>query len=105
MDFNIDMGIYGAIALVLGAVVVGVVLQLIGEVHFGFEWIVTGIFAFAAAVVASEFVTAWRTVEPVWDGVALLPALIAGVVVGIVADAVLRFFTHGSYIRHGPQPI
>ena len=42
------------------------------------------------------------TVEPVWDGMAVLPAIAGALVVGIVADALVRFTTHGSYGHHAP---
>jgi hypothetical protein len=44
-------------------------------------------------------VTSWQTIEPVWEGVALLPALAGGVVLGVIADVVVRFATGGSYRR------
>ena len=55
--------------------------------------------ALVGAVFASEMVTSWQTIEPVWEGVALLPALAGGVVLGVIADAVVRFATGGSYTR------
>jgi hypothetical protein len=38
---------------------------------------------------------AWRTVEPVWDGLALLPAVLGGVVLGVVVELASRFLTGG----------
>ncbi len=102
MEFTVEMGAGGFVLLVLGALVVGIAAQFIGDVALGYEWIVTGIAAFAGAFVLSEFVIDYRTVEPVWDGVALWPALIGGLVTGAVVDLVTRFLTGGSWLR-GPR--
>jgi hypothetical protein len=102
MELAVDMTVWGAFALVVGAIVIGVVAQLIGDARLSFEWVVTAIGAFVAALFASEFVTAWATVEPVWEGVALVPALIAGIVVGALVALVVRYATGGSML-HGPH--
>jgi hypothetical protein len=47
--------------------------------------------------VASEFIVAWRTFEPVWDGLALVPALLGGLVVGIIVEVATRRLTGGTY--------
>lgn len=98
MDFSFDVGLWGLMLIVVGAVVLGIIAQLIGEAQFGFEWIVTGIAAFAGAFVASEFIVDWRAYEPVFDRVALVPALLGGVVVGIVVAVATRLLTGGSYL-------
>lgn len=102
MDFTIDIGVYAVIGLALGAVVLGIVLQLIGEVRFGLEWIVTAVAAFIGGFVCTEWITAWRTVEPVWDKMALIPAIGGLLIVGVVVDAIIRYATHGSYFHHMP---
>lgn len=91
MVFEFDMGIWGALTLLIGGVVLGVIVQLIGENRFGYEWIVTAVAAIIGGGVASEFIVDWQTFEPVFDGLALIPALIGGLVVGIIVGAVLRF--------------
>jgi uncharacterized membrane protein YeaQ/YmgE (transglycosylase-associated protein family) len=102
MEFTTDIGIYAAISLGVGAVVLGVVLQLIGDVRFGFEWVITAVAAFAGGFVCTEWITAFRTVEPVWDSMAIIPAAGGALVVGVVVDAIIRFTTHGSYTHHVP---
>jgi len=102
VDFTTDIGIYAVIGLGLGAVVLGIALQLIGEVKFGFEWVITAVAAFAGGFVCTEWVTSFRTVEPVWDKMALIPAIGGLLVVGVVVDAIIRYATHGSYIHHVP---
>ncbi len=91
MVFEFDMGVWGALTLLVGGIVLGVIVQLIGENRFGYEWVVTAIGAIVGGVVASEFIVGWQTVDPVFDGLALVPALIGGLVVGIVVGAVVRF--------------
>lgn len=97
MDFAIALGVGGWAILIVGAIVFGAVAQFIGQTRTGFEWIVDAIAAGIGALVASEFVTSWRTIEPTVDGLALVPALIGGLVVGIVVEVVTRYLTGGSY--------
>lgn len=102
MDLTTDIGVLAIGTLAIGAIVLGIVLQLIGDVRFGYEWIATAVAAFAGGFVASEWITAWRTVEPVWDGMALVPAIGVALVVGVIVDAIIRYSTHGSYTHHAP---
>jgi uncharacterized membrane protein YeaQ/YmgE (transglycosylase-associated protein family) len=97
-DFAFDMGFWGALTLLIGGIVLGVIVQLIGENRFGYEWIVTAIAAIVGGVVASEFIVDWRAFDPVFDGLALIPALVGGLVVGIVVGAITRFIEL-SYTR------
>jgi uncharacterized membrane protein YeaQ/YmgE (transglycosylase-associated protein family) len=78
MDFAISLGLGGWLVLIVGAVVFGVVAQNVGEARMGYEWLVDAIAAGIGALVASEFVIAWRAFEPVFDGLALVPALLGG---------------------------
>ncbi len=100
MDLSIALGIGGGVLLILGALVFGVVAQFIGETRTGYEWLVDGIAAAVGALVASEFITAWRDTGPVWDGLAIVPALIGGLVVGLVVEVATRYLTGGHY-THG----
>ncbi|HEY7736515.1 MAG TPA: hypothetical protein VH813_06950 [Candidatus Limnocylindrales bacterium] len=102
MEITYEVGVLAVGALVLGALVVGLLAQSIGDVRTGYDWIVTGIAAFVGGFVASEYIVAWRTFGPVWDGLAIVPALIGGVVVAIVVDAIVRYLNQGSYTRHVP---
>lgn len=97
MDFNIALGLGGWTVLIVGALVFGVIAQYIGETRTGYEWLVDAAAAGIGAFVASEFILAWRTFEPVYDGLALAPALIGGLVVGIVVEVVTRYMTGGTY--------
>jgi uncharacterized membrane protein YeaQ/YmgE (transglycosylase-associated protein family) len=98
MDFNISLGIAGWALLLIGAVAFGIVVELIGENRFSYEWIATAIGGAVGAVVASEFIVSMRTFEPVWDGVALVPALVGGLIAGVVVAVVARYATGGSFL-------
>jgi uncharacterized membrane protein YeaQ/YmgE (transglycosylase-associated protein family) len=100
VEFIITLGLGGWIALILGALAFGVVAQFIGETRLGYEWLLDPIGAGIGALVASEFVIAWQTVGPVWDGLAIVPALIGGLVVGLIVEVVTRLATGGTYATH-----
>lgn len=102
MEFTIDLGVGGWVLLIVGAVLLGGIAQFIGDVRAGYEWIVTAVAAFLGGLVASEFIVAWREFEPLVDGLAIVPAIIGALVVGIVVDAITRYATHGSYMGHAP---
>jgi len=97
MVFEFDLGVWAWLAVIVGAIVLGVVIQLIGYARFGYEWIVTAIGAAIGAVVASEFIVGFQTYEPVFDNLALIPALIGGLVLGVIVGVATRFVTGGSY--------
>jgi uncharacterized membrane protein YeaQ/YmgE (transglycosylase-associated protein family) len=99
MEFAIALGFGGWVVLIVGALVFGVVAQFVGTPRTGYEWLVDGIAAAIGALFASEFITSWRTVEPTWDGLALVPALIGGLVVGLIVEVATRYLTGGTY--HG----
>jgi hypothetical protein len=99
MDFTVALGIGGWLALLAGALVIGVVFQFVGETRTGYEWLVVAIAAGAGAIFASEFIVGWRSFEPVADGLALIPALVGGLIVGVVVEVVTRYLTGGSYTR------
>src|SRR3990172_5865328 len=90
MELAITLGIGGWLVLLFG-----VIAQFIGEARTGYEWLVDAIAAALGAIVASEFIISARTFEPVWDGLAIVPALIGGPGVGIVVELVTRYLTGG----------
>ncbi|HEU4918398.1 MAG TPA: hypothetical protein VFT20_01585 [Candidatus Limnocylindrales bacterium] len=97
MEFTIDLALGGWVLAIAAALIFGAIVQFIGDVRLGYEWIVAAVAFFLGAVIASEFITAWRTFEPVWEGLALVPALAGGLVLGIAADVVTRLSTGGHY--------
>jgi uncharacterized membrane protein YeaQ/YmgE (transglycosylase-associated protein family) len=100
MELAINLGLGGAIVLAIGALVFGVIAQFVGETQTGYEWLVDAIAAAIGGLVASEFIIAWQAFEPVFDGLALVPALIGGLVVGLVIEVLTRFMTGGTYTGH-----
>jgi uncharacterized membrane protein YeaQ/YmgE (transglycosylase-associated protein family) len=100
MEFAIVLG-YGGWALVVGAAIIfGVVAQFLGEPRTGYEWLADGIAFALGAIVASELIIATRTFEPVWDGLALVPALVGGLIVGVLVEVITRMATGGTYTTH-----
>lgn len=97
MELAITLGVGGWLVLLAGALLFGIVAQFIGETRTGYEWLVDGIAAAIGALIASEFIIATRTFEPVWDGLAIVPALIGGLALGLVVEVATRFMTGGRY--------
>ena len=97
MEIAVALGLGGWILLIVGALVFGAIAQFVGETRTDFEWVPAALAAAVGGLAASEFLVAWRTVEPVWDGLALVPALIGGLVVGIAVDVIARLSTGGTY--------
>jgi uncharacterized membrane protein YeaQ/YmgE (transglycosylase-associated protein family) len=100
MELAIELGLAGWVLIVVGALIFGGVAQLIGEPRTGYEWLVDAIAAGIGALVASEFITAFQDTGPVFDGLALVPALVGGLVLGLAVEIVTRFVTGGTY-THG----
>ena len=100
MELNIALGLAGWLVLIVGAAVFGIVAQLVGDARNDYEWVVDGVAAGLGALVASELVVAWRATGPVFDGLAIVPALLGGLVVGTVVAVTTRFLTGGRY-THG----
>lgn len=97
MEFVVSLGIGGWALLIVGALVFGVAAQFVGQTRTGWEWLPDTIGAGLGALIASEFIISFQTVEPVWDGLALVPAVLGGLVVGLVVEVATRFMTGGSY--------
>ena len=103
MELAITLGLGGWLLLTVGAVVFGGVAQFIGEAHTGVEWFVDAIAFGVGALIGSEFIIATQAYGPVWDGLALVPALVGGLVVGLIVELSTRYITGGSY-AHRPTP-
>jgi uncharacterized membrane protein YeaQ/YmgE (transglycosylase-associated protein family) len=102
--WQIGMDWAGVLLLVGGALVLGVIAQFIGETRTGYEWLIAGIAALAGGWLGSEAFGTLSTWGPDVGSLYLLPALIGGVVLGGVIDAVVRTMTGGSFVTH-PRPI
>jgi uncharacterized membrane protein YeaQ/YmgE (transglycosylase-associated protein family) len=97
MELAITLGLGGWLLLVGGALVFGVIAQFIGETRTGYEWLVDAIAAFVGGLIASEFVISLQTYAPVYDGLALLPALLGGLALGVIVEVATRLLTGGTY--------
>jgi uncharacterized membrane protein YeaQ/YmgE (transglycosylase-associated protein family) len=103
VELAITLGLGGWILLIVGALVFGVVAQFIGEARTGYEWLVDAIAAGVGALIASEFIVGMRTFQPVWDGLALVPALVGALIVGVIFELATRYLTGGTYTAHRPM--
>ncbi len=102
--WDIGMTTLAAVLLVVGALIVGVAAQFIGEVRFSYQWVATGIAALVGGWLGSEALGSLSIWGPQFDGMYVLPAIIGGLIVGFVVDALMRYSTEGSYVHHA-QPI
>lgn len=100
--FNWDVGMsaYAAILLVAGAILIGVVSHFVGDVTTGWEGPIVAVAALIGGYLGSEAFGAFSTWGYAFEGLYVLPAVIGGVVLGAVTDAVVRFTTEGSYVHH-----
>ncbi len=104
VGWDVGMSTVAALLLILGALLIGVVSQYIGDVTVGYEWAVTGAGALIGGYLGSEAFGTASTWGPEFQGLYVLPAIIGALIVGFVVDAILRYSTEGSYVHH-PQPI
>lgn len=104
LNWNIGMDSWGLLILGVGAVVIGVVAQIVGETRTGWEGVIAAVGALIGGWLGSESLGTLSTWGPQVGDLYLLPALIGAVVLGFVFDAVIRTMTHGSYVHH-PRPI
>jgi hypothetical protein len=96
-ELAINMGLAAWVAVIVAALVFGLVAQFVGQAATGYEWFVDALAFGLGAVAASEFVIGWRAVEPVWDNMALIPAIAGGLAVGLIVELVTRLVTGGTY--------
>jgi uncharacterized membrane protein YeaQ/YmgE (transglycosylase-associated protein family) len=102
--WDVGMTAWAVIVLIAAAIVIGVVLQYIGDVTKGYEWSVAGLAALVGGWIGSEALGSLSTWGPEWEGMFVLPALIGAVVLGFVVDLVVRYATGGSLVHH-PRPV
>jgi len=102
--WDVGMSTFAALLLVAGALVIGLVAHFIGEVNVGYEWATTGVAALVGGYLGSEAFGTLSTLGPAFEGLYVVPALIAAIVVGGVVDAIVRYATEGRYTA-APRPI
>jgi uncharacterized membrane protein YeaQ/YmgE (transglycosylase-associated protein family) len=100
MELSITLGLAAWIVVIAASLVFGGIAQELGETRTGYEWLADAVAFGIGAIAVSEIVIALRTIEPVLDGLAVVPALVGGLIVGIVVELVTRFSTGGTYTSH-----
>lgn len=104
IGWDVGMSVFAAFLLVAGALLIGVIAHFIGEVTIGYEWAITGVAALVGGYLGSEAFAGLSTWGPEFEGLFVLPAIIGGVVLGAVVDAITRYMSQGTYV-HQPRPI
>jgi uncharacterized membrane protein YeaQ/YmgE (transglycosylase-associated protein family) len=87
----------GWIILVVGALAVGAVAQWLFKADMPYRWVITAIATFVGAIAASEWLFADWT--PEIEGIAVWPAIVGGLVVGVVVDFIAQYYAgqgHGT---------
>lgn len=103
-NWNMGMDSAGLLLLIVGAVVLGIIAQVIGETRTGFEWFIAAVAALVGGWIGSEALGTLSTWGPDLGGLYFVPALMGAIVVGVAVDAVVRTMTGGSYVHHA-RPI
>lgn len=101
--WEIEVTWLGIFLVAVGAVVIGGIAQIIGEVETGYEWLYTSAGAFVGGIVASEWLGSFSAWGTTWEGVRIFPALVGALVLGAIVDWAVRASTGGSYVHH-PHP-
>lgn len=104
IGWNVGMSGWAVVALLAGAVIIGIVLQYVGDVTVGYEWSIAALAAIVGGWLGSEALGALSTWGLLWEGMYVVPAFIGAVVLGFVVDLAVRFVTGGSLVHH-PRPI
>jgi hypothetical protein len=92
---QLDMGIGAFAIVVVAALILGVLVQMYLNPKTGYEWLIVGVGASVGAWFASEITwTQWFTgltdLGPQVDGLLVIPAVIGGLLIGTVVEAVAR---------------
>jgi hypothetical protein len=90
MTTAIDIGPAGILALVLGALLLGYGSQALGEGPVRHEWLVATAGALIGGLAGSELLNATPLIRPVWDGIAVVPALLGAMLMSGVASVGYR---------------
>jgi uncharacterized membrane protein YeaQ/YmgE (transglycosylase-associated protein family) len=98
---QVGMTPLGLLGLVAGAIVLGLIGQVIGDTETPFEWIPDAVAAFIGGYIASEMLGGLSTTGPEVEGVFVVPAVIGAVVFAVVVDLLVRMTTGGSLTHRG----
>ena len=92
---QLDMGIGAFAVVIVVALVLGFLVQAFLKPKTPYEWLITGAGAAVGAWLASEITwTQWFTgltdLGPQFDGLLIVPAVIGGIVIGAIVEALAR---------------
>lgn len=89
---TLDMTWLAFSALILAALVFGVIVQVYFDPKGAYEWLITAIGVGAGAWFVSELTWANTNfnVGPTWEGLLVIPAAIGGLVLGAVFEIAAR---------------
>jgi hypothetical protein len=93
MELAIDLGIGGWALVVVGAIWFGIGAAYVGQPTSDVEWYASMFAAGLGALIASEFLVGLRSAGVVWDGLALGPALVGGLILGALVALAFRVTT------------
>jgi uncharacterized membrane protein YeaQ/YmgE (transglycosylase-associated protein family) len=99
------MDVWGYVLLVAGALVIGLIAEYVVRQRFGYEWLATAIGAGIGGFVASEYLGAFSDWGPEREGLAIYPAIVGALVVGVIVEVVMHYMTNLPTSSHGtPHP-
>ena len=104
IGWNVGMTGVAVALLFMAAIVIGVVVQNIGEAKFDYEWVLTAVAAFIGGWLGSEALGAASTWGPEWEGMYLVPAFIGAIVLSGLVAVAIRYINGGTQVSH-PRPI
>jgi uncharacterized membrane protein YeaQ/YmgE (transglycosylase-associated protein family) len=84
------VGTTAIVALIFGALAVALIAQYMGQPRWGYEWAITAPAAAIGAFVASEYLGPLSAFGPTYDGMAVVPALVGGLVLTALAELAVR---------------
>lgn len=99
------MTLLGWVIVIVASLVVGVIAQLVLKSGMPYRWVLTSVATFIGAAVTSEAL--FQNATPELEGMALWPAIVGGLVVGLVVDLIAVYFArtstgdqgHGAAVR------
>ena len=104
VEWNVGMSTVAGVLLIAGALLIGVIAQFIGDVKAAYHWAVVALAALVGGWLGSEAFGTFSTWGPDFEGLYVMPALLGGLVLGTIADVLLRYSIEGGFRQH-PEPI
>lgn len=94
------MSVFGWIIVIVAALALGLVAQLLIKTEaLPYRWVISAVGAFLGAIAGSEWL--FPTATPEFEGIAVWPAIIGGLIVGVVVDLLMVWYDRTQL--HGGQ--